>query len=153
MAQCGTRTAYRNGCRCAKCRAAEATAARNARARNPNIRVRNGRTPKAAKPASNVVPMRGASPSQPPAVTVGPIEQATRLQCEPYTDSGRDGEIAGLYALARRMDDPDQWAQLPANFKILQAALKSLGEGPKRKKSKGRLVSIAAKSNVHRRAQ
>jgi hypothetical protein len=125
MAEHGTTTMYRNGCKCAECRAANAAAARKMRARNSTARHRRARPKVVALPTNTEMPDA--------VIGMGPVERAVHDECDSLTRAAdRPGILAMAYALGRRCDDPAHAAALATNTKQLQSLLAELQQSKKK---------------------
>jgi len=139
MAQHGTATMYRNGCRCNDCCASNAKRGRDYRAKNPTRRGTRG--------ARNVVAMPTQPTPQPvpqPPNELGDNEAAVIAQCEQLGKAAAEKPslVAQAKTLARILDRPDLMPMHATTSRQLQALLASL-DGPK-KKSRGRLAAVQA---------
>jgi hypothetical protein len=138
MADHGSDTRYRDGCRCRGCRAAHAEVARNQRARNPVARTRR------SNPLGKVLALpKTQAPADPDPVPVepGPVEQSVIDQCQDSAlAEARPATVQQALALARVIDNKEFAAMHPTASRQLHTLLTSLE--PAKKKARGKLYAI-----------
>ena len=136
MAECGSVTKYRNGCRCSACRKANRDRAYRAKHKSQ---------------VAPVVPIGSPTATPPP---MGDNEAAWREQCDMLSE--RADELPTVRAqgvtLARILDDAEQWRYHAQASRQLQLLTLKLTGTQRKSKSKGRLATVSKMSANTRRA-
>jgi hypothetical protein len=142
VADHGTTTEYRNGCRCQPCRNAEAAKKRRQRASALTGGATDGAVVRLV--LSTGQPARKTKAvSKPKAKVVGPNEQAVLDQCaaSPLA-ADQPATVAQAVSLAKILDDEACKAMWPTTSRQLHALMLAL-RAPQ-KKSRGRLARVQA---------
>ncbi|MEZ0363384.1 hypothetical protein ACAG26_06720 [Mycobacterium sp. pUA109] len=118
MADHGTRSRYVEGCRCDPCKTANRRHQRDLRAKRRGL--------------------DDFGTSEP-----GPVEQAARDEMATLSAAAnRPGDVACVVAMARILDDPEQYPTHPRASGVMDRILKKLRAASGERARRGRLVSV-----------